>query len=230
VGGSNRRFLTTLFESLTPHERALDPVERISEVLFALIMVLTFTCSFSVADAGREKVRTMLLGALGCNLAWGIIDAVFYLMACFGERGRAILTLGALRQASSPAQAHRIIAQALPPVLVSVLSTSDLEALRERLGHVREVAHSPRLGKRAWRGALAVFLIVVLSTFPVIIPFVLISNARVALRISNCVAVCMLFLAGYAFGRYAGHRPWRMAGTMVLLGLALVGTTVFLGG
>jgi hypothetical protein len=66
-----------LLESLTnPHERALGPVERISEVLFALIMVLTFTCSFSVADAGREEVRTMLLGALGCNLAWGIIDAV----------------------------------------------------------------------------------------------------------------------------------------------------------
>jgi hypothetical protein len=32
----------------------------------------------------------------------GIIDAVFYLMACFGERARAMLTLGALRQASSP--------------------------------------------------------------------------------------------------------------------------------
>jgi hypothetical protein len=66
-----------LLESLTnTHERTFDPVERISEVLFALIMVLTFTCSLSVADAGREEVRTMLLGALGCNLAWGIIDAV----------------------------------------------------------------------------------------------------------------------------------------------------------
>jgi hypothetical protein len=129
-----------LFESIAnPHERVLDPVERISEVLFALITVLTFTCNFSVADAGREEVRTMLLGALGCNLAWGIVDAVFYLMACFGERGRAVLTVGALRQASSPAQAHRIIAQALPPVLASVLSTSDLEALRERLGYVPEV-------------------------------------------------------------------------------------------
>lgn len=222
--------LTTLFESFTPRERVLDPVERISEVLFALIMVLTFTCSFSVADAGREEVRTMLLGALGCNLAWGIIDAVFYLMACFGERGRAMLTLGALRQASSPAQAHRIITQALPPVLVSVLSNSDVEALRERLSHVRAVPYRPGLEQREWLGAIAVFLIVVLSTFPVIIPFVLIVNARIALRVSNCVAVCMLFLAGYAFGRYVGHRPWKMAGTMVFLGIALVVATISLGG
>ena len=38
-------------------------------------MVLTFTGSLSVAEAGRDDVRTMLIGALGCNLAWGIIDA-----------------------------------------------------------------------------------------------------------------------------------------------------------
>jgi VIT1/CCC1 family predicted Fe2+/Mn2+ transporter len=50
------------------------------------------------------------------------------------------------------------------------------------------------------------------------------------LRVSNCAAVCMLFLAGYAFGRYMGHHPWRMAGAMVLLGIALVGTTILLGG
>ena len=29
----------------------------------------------------------MILAALGCNLAWGIIDAGLYLMGCLGERG-----------------------------------------------------------------------------------------------------------------------------------------------
>jgi hypothetical protein len=220
-----------MLESLTnPRERLLDPMERISEVLFALIMVLTFTCSFSVADAGREQVRTMLLGALGCNLAWGIVDAVFYVMACFGFRGRAILTLDALRQAPSPAEAHQIIARALPPLLASVLSSSDLETLRERLDQVRNIPQRPSLKKRDWLGALGVFLIVVLSTFPVIIPFALIPAARRALRTSNAIAVIMLFVAGYAFGKHAGHRPWTMAIAMVLLGGALVGITIALGG
>ena len=213
-----------------PEERPLDPMERISEVLFALIMVLTFTCSFSVADAGRDEVRTMLVGALGCNLAWGVIDAVFYLMACFSARGRAILTLNAVRSAGSAAEAHQIIAHALPPVLVSVLSTSDLEHMRERLGHINKIPPRPRLGRSEWLGALAVFLIVVLATLPVIIPFALTSNAGVALRTSNAIAVIMLFLAGYAFGKYAAHRPWRMAFSMVVLGTAMVGITISLGG
>ena len=73
---------------MTFSARVLDPVDRVSEVLFGLIMVLTFTGSLSVAEAGRDDVRTMLIGALGCNLAWGIIDAVLYLMGCLAEKGR----------------------------------------------------------------------------------------------------------------------------------------------
>ena len=220
-----------MLESLiNADERLLNPMERISEVLFALIMVLTFTCSFSVADAGREEVRTMLLGSLGCNLAWGIIDATLYLMACFSTRGRAILTLAALQQAPSQTEAHAVIAQALPPLLVSVLSTEDLETMRERLSHVGSVPQRPQLSKREWMGALGVFLIVVLTTLPVIVPFALTANAHRALRISNGIAVIMLFLAGYAFGKYSGHRPWGMALAMVILGSAVVGITISLGG
>lgn len=211
-------------------DRLLDPMERISEVLFALIMVLTFTCSFSVAGAGREEVRTMLWGALGCNLAWGIIDGVFYLMNCFSARGRAILNLGELHRVSSASDGHRLIVQALPPMLASVLSSSDLEAIRQRLNDIRDFPNEPRLSGREWLGALAVFLAVVFSTLPVIAPFALIEDARTALRTSNLVAILMLLLAGYAFGRYAGHRPWQMAIAMVLVSAVMVGITISLGG
>jgi hypothetical protein len=62
-------------DAMRASKRILDPVDRVSEILFGLIMLLTFTGSLSVAEAGREDIRTMLIGALGCNLAWGIIDA-----------------------------------------------------------------------------------------------------------------------------------------------------------
>ena len=220
-----------MLENLINREdRLLDPMERISEVLFALIMVLTFTCSFSVAGAGRDEVRTMLWGALGCNLAWAIIDAVFYLMDCFSARGRAILNLGELHRATSPSDGHQLIVKALPPILASVLSISDLEAIREKLNNLRNTPKKPGISGREWLGAIAIFLIVVLSTLPVIAPFAFIEDARSALRTSNLVAISMLLLAGYAFGKYAGHRPWRMAIAMVLLSAVMVGITIFLGG
>ena len=88
-------------ETIKSSKRVLEPYERISEVLFALIMVLTFTGSLSVAGADRAEVRTMLIGALGCNLAWGIIDGILYLMGCLSEKGRGIRTLRALRKAAA---------------------------------------------------------------------------------------------------------------------------------
>jgi hypothetical protein len=211
-------------------KRALEPMEKISEILFALIMVLTFTCSFSVAGAGREEVRELLIGALGCNLAWGLIDAAFYLMGSFSMLGQGILKLKALTQAATQAEAHQIIADALPPVLVSVLSPADLEQMRKQLKQVSDLPARPLLRKDDWLGALGIFLIVVLVALPVLIPFAVIRNARPALRVSNGVAIVMLFLTGYALGRHMGHRPAKMAIAMVILGGVMVGVTILLGG
>ena len=211
-------------------KRLLDPMERISEILFGLIMVLTFTCSFSVAAAGRLEVRTMLLEALGCNLAWGIIDAVFYLMGCLSEQGHSIITLRAVRKAPDPGEAHRLIAGALPPRLASVLPETEFEVMRQKLAQLPEPPPYPRLDKDDWLAAAGVFLLVFLSTFPVVIPFIFIREPRLALRISNAVAIAMLFMAGYVFGRYSGFRPWKVGVAMVVIGIALVGVTIVFGG
>jgi hypothetical protein len=211
-------------------KRALEPIERISEIWFGLIMVLTFTCSISVNSAGREEVRTLLVGAVGCNLAWGIIDSFMYLLGCFVQRGTAIAKLRAVRKASEPGVAHRVIADALPPALASVLSPEEFEEMRRKLNQLPEPPRHPTLRKKDWLGAGTVFLAVFLSTFPVVIPFLFIANVRLALRVSNGVALLMLLLTGYAFGVYADHRPWRMGLWTAILGSVLVGIAVVLGG
>ena len=211
-------------------KRVLDPIDRVSEVLFGLIMVLTFTGSLSVAEAGRDNVRTMLIGALGCNLAWGIIDAVLYLMGCLAEKGRGLLTFRAVRKATDPRQAQRLIAGALPSVVASVLQPAELEAMHQRLKELPEPPERARLSKDDWLGSVGVFLLVFLSTFPVVVPFIFMRNAGPALRVSNAVAIVMLFLTGYAFGRITGRNPWLLGIMMVVLGLILVGLTIALGG
>lgn len=219
---------------MSPNEssskRVLEPIERISEVLFGLIMVLTFTGSLSVAEAGREDVRTMLIAALGCNLAWGIIDGIMYLMACLSEQARKIRTIRAVRKAAQPEAAHRVIATALPLTVASVLQTPELERMRLHLNQLPEPPPRPRLAGRDWLGALAVFLLVFLSTLPVVLPFVFIDGARHALRLSNAIAIVMLFITGYAFGRCTGFHAWVMGVAMVVLGGVLVGITIALGG
>lgn len=211
-------------------KRVLEPIDRVSEVLFGLIMVLTFTGSLSVAEAGREDVHAMLIGALGCNLAWGIIDAVLFLMGCLAEKGRGLLAFRAARTATGPGQTPGLIADALPPRIASVLEPAELETIRLRLRELPEPPKHARLDRDDWLGAVGVFFLVFLCTFPVVIPFIFMHGAGQALRVSNSIAITMLFLTGYAFGRLAGHRPWMWGIAMVGLGIILVGLTIALGG
>lgn len=210
--------------------RVLDPMDRIAEVLFGLIMVLTFTGSLSAATSGREEIRTMLIGAVGCNLAWGIVDAAMFLMAQLSERGRGLVAYRTARHAGEPERARQAIVDALPPIVASVLSTGELDAIRERLRSQPEPPPAPRLSAADWRGALGVLLLVFLSTFPVVIPFLVMREAHTALRVSNAIAIAMLFVTGHALGRLAGHRPIRTGLLMVLIGVVLVAITIALGG
>jgi hypothetical protein len=213
----------------TSFGRVLDPMERISETLFGLIMALTFICSLGVATGANINIQTMLIGALGCNLAWGIVDGGLYLLARINERGDKILTLRAIRQAPDPETAQRVIADALPPELALVLPAEQLELMRQKLQQLPEPARQ-RLTKRDWTGALGLCLLSFLATFPVVIPFIFLSDAKLALRVSYAVAIVMLFCCGYAFGVHSGLKPWAAGLSMVAVGSALVGVAVALGG
>src|SRR3954453_22505385 len=137
--------MTSSQPSGTPAKRVLDPIDRISEVLFGLIMVLTITCSLSVATTGPTAVREILFGALGCNLAWGIIDAFMYLMARLSERAQDVSALRGLQNSKSVEEANGIITSCLPPLFARIISAAELGILRELLKRMPEPPERPRL-------------------------------------------------------------------------------------
>lgn len=211
-------------------KRVLDPMYRVNEVLFGLIMVLTFTGSLSVAQAGRDEIHKMLIGALGCNLAWGMIDALFYLMGGLADKGQNLMTYLTLRKSTDPQQAQRIIADRLPPLVASVLEPAEFEAIHQRLKRLPEPPARAGLNKEDWLGAIGIFLLVFLSTFPVVIPFIFMQSVLPALRVSNAIAIVMMFTTGYSYGRLTGYHPLGVGIAMVILGAIVVSATIALGG
>jgi len=211
-------------------QRALEPIERISEVLFGLIMVLTATGTLSVINAGNPEIKTMILGALGCNLAWGIIDGGLYLLGRLEDRGRNLMTLRAVKQAAEPAAAQRAIADALPEPITASLAPEDLDLIARKLNHLSEPPKLPGFAAEDWLGAAAVCVWVFFSTIPVVIPFLFTNDVQLALRISNVVAIALLFVCGYAFGRCTGLSPWPTGLVMMFVGVALTGVAIALGG
>jgi VIT1/CCC1 family predicted Fe2+/Mn2+ transporter len=207
----------------------LDPLDRNSEVLFGLFMVLTFTGTLSVASAGRDDVRTMLIGAIGCNIAWGFVDAVMYVLRNLVERGRQATLMRAVHAAASPHQAHRLIADEISG-LAEGLGATALEHVRQWLVAQPLPPARPTLTALDLRGAFLIFLMVFASTFPVVLPFIFIADVTTAKRVSAAVAIAMLYLCGHGWGRYAGLPAWRTGVTMVLLGAVVEAIVIALGG
>jgi hypothetical protein len=224
--------IATLMKELESRgdSRLLDPIDRNSEVLFGLFMVLTFTGTLSVATAGREDVKLMLVAAIGCNIAWGFVDGVMFVLRNLVVRAREATLARAVRAAQRPEEAHHLIATQIGP-MAAALGTPALERVRQAIidkpplptGTVRMTAHD-------LRGALGVFLLVFLSTFPVVLPFVFIADLQLAKRVSAAIAIAMLFLCGYSWGRYGGLSPWRSGLVMVVLGVVVEGIVIALGG
>ena len=167
--------------------RILDPVDRFGEALFGLIMVLTFTCTLSVAESGREGVRLMLVAALGCNVAWGLVDAVQYVITVLVRRARE--------------------------------GGTDIDPRPRTHVEPRDLLE-----------AAAVFVVVVLACIPVALPFLFMQDAHRAIRVSNGIALVMLFLGGWQLARHAGLSPWRLGSGMLCVGGVLVVATIALGG
>lgn len=144
-------------------------------------------------------------------------------MRYFSERAPNLLTFQAVRRATDPSEGRRVIAEAMSPVLVSLLPERKFELMRQKLLEMPEPSSYRRLRKDDWLAAVGVLFLVFLSTFPVVIPSMFFKDATRALRVSNGVAIVMLFLSGYGFADYAGLQPWKTGLAMVVLGAATVG-------
>jgi VIT1/CCC1 family predicted Fe2+/Mn2+ transporter len=165
----------------------LDPIERVSEVIFGVLMAMTFIGAMNVAEAGQGEVRKTLIAALGCNVAWGLVDGIMYLVAMLTERSRARM-----------------------------------------LGEAPQDA--PRLHVNDFRGALQVFVLVTVSTFPLVVPFMLFKEIGPALLGSRLVALALLFLGGWLLARHAGGNRWLAGAGMAGVGALLLGALIALGG
>jgi len=208
----------------------LSPLERASEVLFGLIMALTITGALSVTNATPQETQALFASTLSCNVAWGFVDAVMYVMNVLFERGRRSLAVQHLEASTGPAQTRGALGEMLPEPYVESLSAAELDSLRRKVVGQPGLRPDPRVGGEDLLGALGVFLLVVGSTFPVALPFLVVDDLARAKAISRGLSLLLLFLGGYAAGRYAGLRPVRMGLAMLGIGAVLVATVSALGG
>jgi len=166
----------------------LSPVERFSEALFGLIMTLSIAGTMSVAAGGTQDVRTMLISILGCNIAWGIIDGMFYILGSVSDRGREEALSELVRSTPDPEAARAALVEVLPATIASALQPEDVVAIQRRLVKIPEPIRRLVMTSADLWGSAAVCVLVVLSCVPLLIPFLFMNDPLPALRVSNAIA------------------------------------------
>lgn len=213
--------------------RYLDPASRLGEVLFGLIMVLsvTLTARLTVAE-GPQGMHQLVLAAIGCNLAWGIIDGVMYVMAAVTERAGKARILAEVQQARDAEAARAVIRDRVLPSFETVASRPMVNRLVDGLHDYILAARPVPSGLTAEdiKGALACFALVFVSTLPVVVLYLVMEDPASAVRASNALLLVMLFAVGSMWGRFAGTSALWSGTAMVAIGLGLVGVAVLLGG
>ena len=214
--------------------RHLDPGSHMGEILFGLIMTLTFTLAAGIViqEEGREGAREMLIGILGCNLAWGIIDGVLYVLGQLFERGR-IRRIGLhVRQATSDDEARRMVADELDETLLPMADEQARRSLYDAIvDRVRRTPAAPNPVRREdVMGGLAAGWLVFACSFPAVLPFLFLGDPHLALRVSNVILIALLFFVGWRAALHTLAKPWLAGVAFMLIGVLLVALAIPLGG
>lgn len=204
--------------------------DRISEILTGIIMILTFTCTFSVIKSDSASIIDMLTGAICSTIAWGLFDAVLYLYMTLIDKEHNLTFINFVRKSKDAARVSQVIVDALPSVISALMQPAEIEAIRGKILKLPEPEKIHRLVFDDYKSAAGIFLLVFFATIPISIPFVLIKDITIALRISNIIAILMMFLCGAALGKYAGRNRILMGIMTSLVGIILVLITIALGG
>jgi hypothetical protein len=211
----------------------LEPGERLGELLFGLIMVLTFTLGAGIElGTDRSEARDLLIAALGCNTAWGIIDAVLYLIARLSERGRLHRLVRAIQATPERERALALVDRELdarlPEIVAPEMRSTFVAHVLQQVGGVK--VRPNRLTAADLWAALAVFWLVFLTALPAALPFLVVQDPRIAMRTSNAILIGLLFTVGWRWAGFTGASRWGTGLTMALIGVALVVVAILLGG
>lgn len=213
--------------------RHLTSGERLGELLFGLIMTLTFTLTAGfVVGEEKDAVRELLIATIGCNVAWGIIDGGLLVLGRAFDRGRYARIGHVIRQSPTDDDAIAAVATELDETLGPLITPETRRSVyREAVARIRaEPGRATGVRGEDWLAAFGVFWLVVFASLPAALPFLFIDEPWIALRVSNAILLALFFVIGYRWAGYTSVNPWRAAITLTVFGIAMVGAAITLGG
>ena len=226
---------TSFFGSL------LDPIDRLSETIFSIMVVLTFTLAYKILKFGGEfsqespadYLHDLMISAFGAAIAWGVIDGIMYALISMFDRGEKHRLLKRIQTAETDEEGIQAIAEELDHILEPITAAEKRQELyADVLEHLQDSQPQPvRLTRSDVAGAVGSVLVAILAVIPSLSPLLLLRHdAALAIRVSNIVSFAVLFAAGYQWGLHTGANPWKTGLLLAAVSAIMVLIAIPLGG
>ena len=213
--------------------RYLDPSESLLEILFGLIMALTMTAGARLLSAPEElRAGELALALLGCNLAWAVIDAVFYVLGAVFTRNRRVAFTRHLQATAGDSEALALVREEFGLEDEPEAPDEQQAALhRSLLAFLRSARPAPaHITRQDLAAAVIIVVLVTATALPGLLPILVVTQIPLALSVANGLQIALLLVIGYRWARYTGTPGWRGATIVGSLGILLVLVAMALGG
>lgn len=215
---------------LSKSENTFDPSDRYLEVMFGVIMALSFTSAVSVSHDGEAQIEHLLWAAISCNIAWGLIDGLTFLISSMVKRSRKNVLYHSIINAQTKEEGMRRAKEELQPFIAGIISDEQMITLYKKVKELPEPPKHFLFNCHETISAINIFLINFFSTLPLALPFIFMANAYYAKIASDSISLIILFYCGYRTAKYSGFKPWLGGIGMVLLAFVFFILTKLLGG
>jgi VIT1/CCC1 family predicted Fe2+/Mn2+ transporter len=222
-------------------QRWLDPIDRLAETIFSILILLTFTLAFRIIRLGDDPTQPipssylneLLVGAAGATLAWGIIDGIMYALLSMFERGEQERLVRRLHAAVTEEEGIQVVADELDYLLAPLSGEQPRRYLyRDVLENaLTRRPQTVRLSQQDIAGGLSSVVVAMIAVLPSYVPLLLFhDNPAFAIRASNVISFAVLFVAGYQWGKYTGTNPWSTGSMLAGFAALMVLIAIPLGG
>jgi hypothetical protein len=200
-----------------------------SEALYGVILTLTTSASLRVVSGQKIDSRGLFAATLTTSIAWGFVDAVMYLINVLLARARDRKVLDDLRQAPTEEAFRELLRGTTSKDVVDHVKPKVMEHIRGFLAEQPEHA-KPGLRRSDYGAALMIWLVVCGITLPVAVPFLLLGTPQTAVRVSQAVAIVIMFVLGMRLGHWTGKNPVMAGLISAAVGILIAVACLALGG
>lgn len=212
--------------------KSISPSAVLAELVYGTITALAVTNTLWYALRGSPDAdTTLIIAALGANAAWGVADAMIYLLTVMVENRRAYNLAVSVRTMDHE-EAMTAITDDFSGTVLHTMDEDErdiwVNAVHAKLKRIEP--HMQRLTINDGFGALSCFLISIAAAVPVLIPHLFTSDVQTAVIMGNVIGLVMMFVLGFVWaGRMRGPR-WQAGLIMVIIGVTILTVVTLIGG